>query len=113
MNDLGRFFQTLSQARAKTLVVQAYCALKAFLALIDARWQISLLAHLDRHPEELQAALHANAAFASVLRQMYEAYEDDLLRDDLLSDPTALVDFSTLIAFLAEDYPAALPEPVR
>ena len=113
MDDLGRFFQTLSRLRAETFGVQAFHALKALLALIDAKWQTSLVARFDRHHDEIQNGLHSDPGFSSALRQIFEAYQDDLLFDGLLGDPTTLVDFNILVAFLAEDFPTILPEPTR
>ena len=88
-------------------------ALLALLAAIDRQWKASFAADLERNADVVQAHLHATPALTFVVRQIYEAYGDALLDDDVLEDPTALVDFNNLIAFLAEDYPGALPEPAR
>jgi hypothetical protein len=48
-----------------------------------------------------------------VLRQIYEKYQPDLIRDDLLNDPTALLDFSTLINFLSDEISGVLPAPAN
>lgn len=110
MNNLERFFSQISKVRAETYGVQAFYALFALLAAIDRQWKASFAADLERNGEAVQAYLHATPALTFVIRKIYEAYRDALPDDDVLDDPTALVDFNTLIAFLAEDYPGAFPE---
>ena len=113
MNELAQFFNGLSKMQAETFGVQAFYALLALLAAIDRQWGTAFLSNFDQHKAGIRAHLHANPALTCALRRYFEAYRDALLDDDVLDDPTALADFNTLIAFLAEDYPAALPEPAR
>lgn len=113
MNDVEQFFGQLSKLRAQTYGVQGFYALLALLAAIDRQWEMSFAADLKRNAKRVQAHLHAAPALTFVIRQTYETYRDALPDDVVLEDPTALVDFNTLIAFLGEDYPAAFPEPAR
>ena len=113
MNDVEQFFNQLCKVRAETYGVQGFYALFALLAAIDHEWNASFSADFERNAEKVQAHLQATPALTFVVRQVYEAYRDALPDNDVLEDPTALVDFNTLIAFLAEDYPEALPEPSR
>lgn len=113
MNELEQFFSKLSKLRDETHGVQAFYALLALLAAIDRQWKSSFAADLEQNADVVQAHLHATPSLTFVIRQIYEAYRDALLDDDVLEDPTALVDFNNLIAFLAEDYPGALHEPAR
>lgn len=113
MNELEKFFGQLSKVRAETYGVQGFYALFALLAAIDRQWNASFSADLERNAETVEAHLHATPALTFVTRQIYDTYRDALPDDDVLEDPTALVDFNSLIAFLVEDYPAALTEPAR
>ena len=113
-NPVGRFFSELAFLKDLTFARQSFAALFALLTVIDHRWQLGgINAHIWNHSKFVLSYLSRNQGLGSVLRQVYEKYQPDLMHDEFLNDSTALLDFGTLINFLSDQIAEALPTPAN
>lgn len=113
-NPDGQVFSEFAFVKAMTFARQSFAALFALVTVIDHKWQLGgLNKHFWDNMRFVGAYLSRNQGFGAVLRHAYEKYQPDLIRDDLLDDPTALLDFSTLINFLSDHISEALPSPTN
>jgi hypothetical protein len=113
-NPDGQVFSEFAFVKAMAFARQSYAALFVLVTVIDHKWQLGgLNKYLWDNKAFVGAYLSRNQGFGAVLRQAYEKYQPELIRDDLLDDPTALLDFSTLINFLSDHISEALPSPLH
>jgi hypothetical protein len=112
MNSTERFLVGMQRLRDETFVRQAAAAMVGLLTAIDERWPSDgLCRHCFRHGQQVGDYFRQHEGFMAVIRRVFEQYGSSLAEGDVLADPTTLLDLSSFVAHLADEYPRALPSP--